>query len=1253
VTTPPTELSIAEVSTWLSGLTRQLDRALAPEHRDAIGARLRAAAGGSRAPLGALMNLALLADCVSVAQLAIDADGVTDADELARAQPLIQIAARKYFQVLPAYEAYGEPELSHAELAAFLTAHRADVSAFGGARADWPGIALCREIATAASHAGLLREHERMLTRVMAAVFAGRAPDAEASARRRLRARFELDTPAAAEDPRAVAFCRPDGPDVFAAVAHGSQIHDRDPLDVEAIHAEARAVFHDQIEHAITPIRHVGSHGRTMLVLGGSGSGKTHLMRAFRTHVHGERLGYVGYLQMTAEAGDYARYVLQNLVDSLERPYDAPSLIESSLMYLSTGLAEHDGAIAAAQLEQLRTAELDAPAATRLVGALVDRLMRTEALASCETDLIQALLLLQRRDPAIQRRVVKFLRCDGLTPYEQELLGGLSPRTQPEDPQRTLEQLAALAFHLHHAALVLLVDQIEDTLQNDAEGYRRAARAIDVLRKLADAVPSAIVVIACLDDVYDELKPRLSKSVVDRLEHEPAPVRLTYQRGRDEVEALVTSRLEHLYDSFDVAWRADDPLYPFTAADLDRVTNQRARDVLVAFHKVHQECIATGRIADRGRPAGAGAGAGAGGAGAAAAPPLPAPDVAAQLADLDRAWQDARSAAPPTPDDDDGAMLDLVMRGIAACAAELGAPLTTALEEDRLIVGGIPGASDRLIEICNKVTQGGHLGKQIDELRTAAAPHQTPVALRVGEFAFGPKSATATKVGQLLAAHGLALPVASSELRAIAAMHAFAAAQRAHPQLAAWRAKTQPIAQLPMFRALLAAGVGVPPAPAPRPEPPAVPPALVEPGTVLSPMARSATAPGQAPGPTPAAPRAAAPTTPPAGGVRLGVGPTLRAEPVHVELDHLTRHAAFLGGPGSGATPLALHLIEQLLERGISAIVVDRTGELAPYASRAWWDQPTGDPQRDRRKQALRDRVAVALYTPGDPTGRPLGLPLIPPGMAALSSGERDQLAKLTAAGLAAMMQYGRGEKFTRRTAILKAAIELHAATGDTTIEDLQATIARPDPELLAAVGQLGRHFAGLAEDLDMLWINHKRLLDPGAELLDVAAMLAPREAGARLSILSTAALPDAATAQFWVSRLVVELVRHAKAHPSPTLQAVALFDAAELYLPAGAAPATKEPMFELLRRARAGGLGVLLATEQPGELDYGARENIATWFVGKVGQARVLEKMRHLLAGHPHVATRLAGLSPGTFFVLSASAPVRELRADPAILDR
>src|SRR5262249_4431989 len=111
----------------------------------------------------------------------------------------------------------------------------------------------------------------------------------------------------------------------FSSVAHGSQIHERDPFDVESIHADAREVFHRQVVRATTPEQHQYGHGRTLLVLGDSGSGKTHLLRALRHQVHSQRLGYVGYMQMTSEVGDYARYVLRNLIDSLERPYDARS----------------------------------------------------------------------------------------------------------------------------------------------------------------------------------------------------------------------------------------------------------------------------------------------------------------------------------------------------------------------------------------------------------------------------------------------------------------------------------------------------------------------------------------------------------------------------------------------------------------------------------------------------------------------------------------------------------------------------------------------------------------------------------------------------------------------------------------------------------------------------------------------------------------------------------------------------------------
>ena len=64
--------------------------------------------------------------------------------------------------------------------------------------------------------------------------------------------------------------------------------------------------------------------GRILLLLGESGSGKTHLMRAFRNQVHSRHRGYCGYMQMTAFTGQYGRYVLNNLIESLDKPYYEP-----------------------------------------------------------------------------------------------------------------------------------------------------------------------------------------------------------------------------------------------------------------------------------------------------------------------------------------------------------------------------------------------------------------------------------------------------------------------------------------------------------------------------------------------------------------------------------------------------------------------------------------------------------------------------------------------------------------------------------------------------------------------------------------------------------------------------------------------------------------------------------------------------------------------------------------------------------------
>jgi DNA helicase HerA-like ATPase len=113
----------------------------------------------------------------------------------------------------------------------------------------------------------------------------------------------------------------------------------------------------------------------------------------------------------------------------------------------------------------------------------------------------------------------------------------------------------------------------------------------------------------------------------------------------------------------------------------------------------------------------------------------------------------------------------------------------------------------------------------------------------------------------------------------------------------------------------------------------------------------------------------------------------------------------------------------------------------------------------------------------------------------------------------------------------------------------------------------------------------------------------------------------------------------------------VVLFDEADVYLPAQSQPATKAPMENLLRRARSGGLGLLLATQSPGDLDYKSRDNIRSWFVGRVTQPVALDKMKPLFSdARVNVADRIASQGVGEFYLLQ-SGQATGFKADQALL--
>jgi len=1000
-----------------------------------------------------------------------------------------------------------------------------------------------------------------------------------------------------------VAFCSPRFPELFHAFAYANDIWKHDPFDVESIHRDAREKFQRIVGRVLEPSGLAA--GRILLLLGESGCGKTHLMRAFRNQVHSRSSGYCGYLQMTAFTGQYGRYVLNNLIDSLDKPYDESRSDTSGLMRLSSALAETCRDLPRDRLDQLRDGGLDQRSIDHLVGELADTIILDDRFNTIDVYLVQALLYLQCNDPRIKARVLKYLRCEDLTEHDRRLLGGIVPCVYPDAPHRIIERLGQLIWAVERVPLVLCVDQLEDVFDLD-EAAIKFRRAMATLYDIVSRLPSAIVVIACLDNFYVELKKLLTRPIVDRVENDPPPVGLQSPCDPDEVEKLIGQRLKFLYESMDIPFQANRPTYPLPDELVRKLTGLRARDVLSEVQVYRERCVEKGKMAAYPFEC------------AGRVDPEPEP----QIIPLEQAWNEFRSTFTPVVPVDESELAAVLVEAIRSCSDEVETGEHFEAEADGRMVAVERHTVDHavdciLVGVCNKGAQGGGLGRQIEEVVKRAGEH-TPVIVRSTDYPNNPKAAVSRQLGQLITGGGRRTVVQDSDWRVMMALSSFRKQSGADPSFLAWLKRTRPLTSLNSLRAILDLDhIGQRSGPAVSP-----PPAISPPPTLPSDPIES---------------------------LIVGTTSDRRGEPVTMEPGEFTRHAAFLGAPGSGKTTVALCVIEQLLLRGVPAILVDRKGDLCSYAQPDMGLREGLEGELAERAARLRATVEVALFTPRRPDGRPLSIAPAPPGLGALPVHEREQAAKFCAAALAGMMNYSDRNRDQSCLVILSRAIDLLSQEKPqqaVPIETLVAFIAERDPALLSAVGRLDiKLFDHLVQDLETLRLNQGDLLSAQGEPLDVEVLLglgAQRTPGkTRLSIISTKFLGTNQDAQFWVAQFLMTLGRWISRSPNPSgsLQAVILFDEADLYLPAVRQPATKELMEHLLRRARSAGLGLLLATQSPGDFDYKCRDNIRAWFVGQVKEANSIAKMKPMLSDcRVDVAAQLPGQETGEFFLIRGS---------------
>src|SRR5208337_3162620 len=547
--------------------------------------------------------------------------------------------------------------------------------------------------------------------------------------------------------------------------------------------------------------------------------------------------------------------------------------------------------------------------------------------------------------------------------------------------------------------------------------------------------------------------------------------------------------------------------------------------------------------------------------------------------------------------------------------------------------------------------QGGWLGKQIEELKRRAG-ELTVVAARSTAYPITSKAAVTKLLDELVASGGRKVVVEDSDWRAMLAFESFRAKQGTAGAFERWQRQARPLTSLNSLREILDLDRLT------RGSSP------VDPRTKVNSEANGQStdhhgATGsdvQTVIPCPIRLSASRPS------ISIIVGKTsgCLAEDVSMTDGELTKHAAFIGVSGSGKTTVALNVAEQLLVQGIPAILVDRKGDLCVYARPGMGLRDGLDGDLAKRAEQLRRHVDVALYTPRRPDGRPLSIAAAPAGLGALPPIDRSQAARFSAAALAGMMNYGKKQQSL--LAILSQAVELigqQAPQDSVSIESLVTFIDEQDPSLVDGVGRLDvKLFDKLVQDLETLRLNHGDLLAARGESLEIEILFGlgrhARPGKTRLSIISTKFLGGSQDVQFWIAQFVMEVGRWISRAPAPdgTLQAVLMFDEADQYLPAVRQPASKEPIEHLLRRARSAGLGLLLATQSPGDFDYRCRDNIRTWFVGQVKETNSLVKMKPMLSEcRVDVAARLPGQTTGQFHLIRDGV-VTSLMADPSAVD-
>ena len=381
-------------------------------------------------------------------------------------------------------------------------------------------------------------------------------------------------------------------------------------------------------------------------------------------------------------------------------------------------------------------------------------------------------------------------------------------------------------------------------------------------------------------------------------------------------------------------------------------------------------------------------------------------------------------------------------------------------------------------------------------------------------------------------------------------------------------------------------------------------------------------------------------------------------ELVNYDSKDLVTHALCVGMTGSGKTGLCLSLLEEAAIDGVPAICIDPKGDLgnlllafpnlAPSDFQEWiepaeatmqgkpleeiaaetanrWRKGLSDwHQEASRIQRYRDSVDITIFTPGSNIGVPMTVLKsfdAPPQAVREDAETMREKVSSASSGLLTLLGID-ADPLTSREHILLSNIFDQAWKNGTnlSLEDLIRQIQSPP---IKKIGVMALDSFYSPSDRAKLSMSLNNLLASPSfagwlegQPLDIKGLLYTSEGKPRLSILSIAHLNDSER-MFFVTIFLGELLAWMRAQPGTgSLRAIFYMDEVYGYFPPSAKPPSKPPMLTLLKQARAFGIGIVLATQNPVDLDYKGLSNMGTWFLGRLQTQRDKDRVLDGLEG-------------------------------------